>query len=65
VTERRSPLGNLPLFCACVLAICTVVLAGVALFVWPKLFAATPDGVAPLVSAGCDPEPGPAAGFPR
>jgi hypothetical protein len=37
--------GRLPFFCASVLALCTVVLAAVALFVWPKLFAATPDGV--------------------
>jgi hypothetical protein len=58
VTERRSLRRHLPLFCASVLAVCTVVLAAVALFVWPKLFAATPDGVAPLVSAGCGPEPG-------
>jgi hypothetical protein len=58
VTERRSPLGHLPLFCASVLALCTVALAAVALFVWPKLFAATPDGVAQLVTADCGPEPG-------
>jgi hypothetical protein len=35
-----------------------VALAAVALFLWPKLFAATPDGVTQLVTAGCGPEPG-------
>ncbi len=45
-----------PLLGAYVLALCTVVLAAVTLFVWPKLFAATPDSVAQLVTATCGAE---------
>jgi hypothetical protein len=58
VTARWSPPRHLPAVCASALAFCTVTLAAVALFVWPKLFDSTPDGVAPLVSASCGPDPG-------
>jgi len=58
VTARWSLPRHLPVVSASALAFCTVTLAALALFVWPKLFASTPDGVAPLVSASCGPEPG-------
>jgi hypothetical protein len=55
---RGSPSGHVPAVCASTLALCTAALAAVALLVWPKLFANTPDGVGSLVSAGCEPEQG-------
>jgi len=58
VTARWSPRRHLPAVSASALTFCTAALAAVALFVWPKLFAGTPDGVASLVSASCEPEPG-------